>query len=907
MQVAEHLFLFGIEYILCVLVDLPVLIKQHLADGGDLVALGQFAELGADLAAEAADLYLHMAFALACRYIGPVQTDPGNTVLIIFTNVLFAELGGPVAAVHADVVVANAIIGGEVTVLQILVEGLHNLIPHHNGGVGPGVREDDLLLLIVAAPDDGGVVGGIAGEPAGLVVVGGTGLAGHGHVAHIGGGACAVVHGALQHAGHIIGGKLADSGVALLGVVQDDLVLLIQHQRVGSGLTEYAVIGEGGIGLGHFTDGHTPGQFAQTQRGIGDIGVLSAADLLLLHQGGNTQLLGEEVIAVLQAQIVEHLDGDGVQRLGHALEHQHVTAVSSGAVLGPIPLILAVEGGVLVIGGGGDDTGFQCGSIDGQGFDRGAGGQLTLGGTVQRQRAGLFANAAAHGNDVAGEVVNNNRSGLELLDTDGVGYVVGILINRIYQRLDFGINGGIDLVATGEELLHRSLLAEVILLAEIVDNITVNRVLEVAVCGIGVYLIILRAAVGAEVAIVLRLIIVTADTFKAAVGAEIGILVVQTVAENQLLLGGCLVGGFGIKVALGVHLRENGQLALAVEFGVDIGVIEGGIIGNADDTGALCGSQLVDILGKVDLRCALHAVAALAQVDGVQIPFQNFFLGVALLHRQGAEDLLHLTVDGHVVLLGQVLDQLLGDGGGTVGGIAAHKVAHSGYRSNPVHTVVLAETLILNGDCGVDHVLGNFRIADPDTVLRGVELLQFFIFTGLPIPIINNGGLGQGDVVQLQILGIFIGFGDDVGLEILGEFGHEDGTGNDTDEGKGAGDDHSPEQNLTQNVQEDPGNSPGNMGFSGGGLRFISHKKFLTFVSIIYPIPSGSRRLTQCPYLYNYITPVNRILKQILLDHLMEFGENSEKIVNRIEKYGIIGETNYFEKTGRKKKIFPWT
>ena len=54
----------------------------------------------------------------------------------------------------------------------------------------------------------------------------------------------------------------------------------------------------------------------------------------------------------------------------------------------------------------------------------------------------------------------------------------------------------------------------------------------------------------------------------------------------------------------------------------------------------------------------LHAPAAFAEVDGVEIPFDDLALVVFLFKLQRAEDLGELALDGDFVFAGQVFDQL---------------------------------------------------------------------------------------------------------------------------------------------------------------------------------------------------------------------------------------------------------
>ena len=96
----------------------------------------------------------------------------------------------------------------------------------------------------ITAPDDGRVVRRVAREPARLVVVGRTGLTGYGDVVHGRGGAGTGKHGILQHIVDIEVGLLADGGVALLCIVEDDLSLGVDDLCERAGFAERAAFGK---------------------------------------------------------------------------------------------------------------------------------------------------------------------------------------------------------------------------------------------------------------------------------------------------------------------------------------------------------------------------------------------------------------------------------------------------------------------------------------------------------------------------------------------------------------------------------------------------------------------------------------------------------------------------------------
>ena len=159
-----------------------------------------------------------------------------------------------------------------------------------------------------------------------------------------------------------------------------------------------------------------------------------------------------------------------------------------------------------------------------------------------------------------------------------------------------------------------------------------------------------------------------------------------------------------------------------------------------------------------------------------------------LLKAQRPEDLLHLTAHGHIVLIGQVLDELLGDGGAAEGGPAAQEHIGAGlHRSDPVHALVLEEPLVLDGHRRVHQILGNLVVGNPDPVDAGVDLLQLHHLVVL-VHIVDERGLVQVDVFQ----GV-VGIGDHILLQIVAQVAGEHHAG---DEHHRQGDQHRPQSQL---------------------------------------------------------------------------------------------------------------
>ena len=158
------------------------------------------------------------------------------------------------------------------------------------------------------------------------------------------------------------------------------------------------------------------------------------------------------------------------------------------------------------------------------------------------------------------------------------------------------------------------------------------------------------AALRAEI-LAVRLRVLRARTGEAAARTGVFLLVIRSVAEDHFLIDGGLIGLLRLNIALSVHFLQDRELTLAVVLLADIGIVERGIVRDSDEAGALGRRQVGDLLAKVDARRTLDTVAALTEVDRVEIPLHDLGLRIALFDLQGAEDLLYLAVDRDLILL----------------------------------------------------------------------------------------------------------------------------------------------------------------------------------------------------------------------------------------------------------------
>ncbi len=94
----------------------------------------------------------------------------------------------------------------------------------------------------------------------------------------------------------------------------------------------------------------------------------------------------------------------------------------------------------------------------------------------------------------------------------------------------------------------------------------------------------------------------------------------------------------------------------------------------------------------------------------VHIQGEDVLFAVVVLQLQGGKNLQDLPGDGHVVILGHVFDELLGDGGAALDISAGEHAQEARGGAPPVHPLVVPEALVLNGHEGVDEVLRDILI-----------------------------------------------------------------------------------------------------------------------------------------------------------------------------------------------------
>ena len=309
----------------------------------------------------------------------------------------------------------------------------------------------------------------------------------------------------LEHQVHIERGGLTQNGLAL-GLTGDDrtAVLVHLHAVVPVGQQNFAVAvgdhrievgggvlpipGEGGIGRRHLQGGHALGETAQCQGRIVQVGTDDAgAGLIILHQGRDAELFRQEVIGVLQPQLVQHLHRDGVQRVGHSGVHIGETGVIPLVVHRPQRAVaVLLEGGVVLGGGGEDETRLHGRCVHAQGLDGGAWGTEGVGGTVPDAVARLFPDAASQRHHSTGAVVHHRDAAAQGLTAQRLvlGRVVGVAVHRVHFGLHLGVQAGVDLQTAGVDEVGGGGLVVAVLLAQVVDDRFNHRVSVPAVVAV---------------------------------------------------------------------------------------------------------------------------------------------------------------------------------------------------------------------------------------------------------------------------------------------------------------------------------------------------------------------------------------------------------------------------------------
>ena len=183
---------------------------------------------------------------------------------------------------------------------------------------------------------------------------------------------------------------------------------------------------------------------------------------------------------------------------------------------------------------------------------------------------------------------------------------------------------------------------------------------------------------------------------------------------------------------------------------VGVGIVAGGVLGDRGQRGTFRQRQLAHILAEILLRARLHAADGARQRDGVEVTLQNGLLTVFVADADGAEDLTDLPHGVLLIVLGEVLDELLFDGGRALLGaeqlLAGELVEGRRHGTLEVEAqLVGVEVLVLHRHHGMLKVLRHVAQCAPDAVFVPGQRVIF-----LAVGVQNDGGLFGFHVVQIQ-------------------------------------------------------------------------------------------------------------------------------------------------------------
>ena len=572
---------------------------------------------------------------------------------------------GAVSTLH------HAVGGRECLIGQVRLNLLHIGLPRHDAGAGLGLILGEgvghVIGRIVAPPHGGDVIGRAAHEPQVLFVAGSTGLTEGFHAVGVGvaaaGGTDVGVQDILEQPVHDVG-RLRGQGLIAGGVVfQIDVAVPVQHTGVQVRGGVPAVI----------EDLEGSGQCRRRNA----VGLAAHDHLGEAHIAGGVQRIQlqgviDEVEDVACAHKVAHADGNGVQRAGQTVPQRDigVVAVVAAVVAGPAApcvgvgfqlgigqahqavlaaviliaddhILLEVEGRVVEHGGPVDQTVLDAQRISADGLDGRTGLPGHTVSAVQGEALGLLAQTAHHGQHVAvivqrdhgrlcadvavivdGAVVAGAGLGgavlvhdLHIVVRDGghlflmparreIG-VVGVEHQVLHGRLHLGVDGGLDGIAAGVEHVLRCGFVHALLGHDVADDLIEESIGEVA-------------------------------------GHGGGVLLAGILRQHQRLRGGVAVILFRDDPLL-PHVIQDKVAAVDQVFGVGVGVVVGGVLGDGRDRGTLPEGELADVLIEVLVGRRLNALDGAGKADGVQVGFEDRLFGVGAAQAEGAVDLPQLA------------------------------------------------------------------------------------------------------------------------------------------------------------------------------------------------------------------------------------------------------------------------
>ena len=214
--------------------------------------------------------------------------------------------------------------------------------------------------------------------------------------------------------------------------------------------------------------------------------------------------------------------------------------------------------------------------------------------------------------------------------------------------------------------------------------------------------------------------------------------------------GACRGRCLGRDGAVLLHAAEHIGAALAHAIGIAVGTE---IARPLRQPGQHGGLRQVEVLGgfsEIAARRHLDPPGAAPQIDRVEIKLEDLVLAQHALDPRGQHDLAHLALVADVVADQEVLDHLLGDGGGA---LRPPGLAHIGDRGADqaalVDAGVLVEALVLGGHECLLHRHRNFGERHRDAALVGIEHLP----EAAALAVQHDGRAGQLEALEPRRVG----------------------------------------------------------------------------------------------------------------------------------------------------------
>ena len=199
-----------------------------------------------------------------------------------------------------------------------------------------------------------------------------------------------------------------------------------------------------------------------------------------------------------------------------------------------------------------------------------------------------------------------------------------------------------------------------------------------------------------------------------------------------------------------VFLLGHAVEHVVAPFQVASRIIQGGksvrVFDQGCDGGSLPGGQVRRLFAEVAQGSGADAIKSAAEVNAVQVKFQNLILAVPFrdaarqryFHEFAAKAAL-IPGFGTVFQVIRISGKLLGDGGGALVGVPAVVDILPACPQNPQEVIarMFPETGIFLGNQRINHGGGDFVQRDVAAVLH-INTAYF-----LPVPVINNAGFFQ--------------------------------------------------------------------------------------------------------------------------------------------------------------------